>query len=558
MSTTTLPAASAPPGPALARTAAWVVVALGAAAILAVLAIDVWPKRPEMGDRFLIPIASGVLVYLLRPRWRTTPRRPAGTGLLAVAAGAVSFPPAWYLLVQVGPRTLLLWWLAAALTLVVLGLLVATQGWRRAGLVAFPMLFAFFALPTPDNLQARLLPALKDATTAGAAAVLPWLGVPAIRSGLGFTLTLPTGQLGVVDACSGALSLTSLLAIAVLTANVRIVLRRDFTVVRGIALVGLTIPIVVVSNTVRVVISGLLHESIGPAAVQGVWHDVLGYTVVLVGFALILGTSQVLAVRKKHLTPPAPSPEAGSRENVLAISPPSRSGKGAGGLGASSPLVALLFLLPAAAACLWSEQFRQRHFDVADLSTVPLTLPGWDGQDEPVPPDVVEMLKCDQIVHREYADKLGRTAEVYLMFWATPASTAHIHHPDVCWPARGCTLASGKVRPVSYAPGREPLGVSVRHYDTPEGHREIVFYWTQNGNTVLPDGQEPGHGSEYAWVIEMLRGRQAPQRVSRLSVLIATGDPLGRPADQEDRLARLGGEIAAELYRVCPWAEPTP
>ncbi len=495
MSTTSLSAVAVPTRPAFARTAAWVVVAGGACALLAVLAFDVWPKRPEMGDRFLIPIASGVLVYLLRPRWRATPRRPAAAGLVAVATGSMALaPPAWYLLVQVGPRTLLLWWLGVALALVVLGLLAITDGWRPAAVVAFPVLFALFALPTPDNLQARLLPALKDATTAGAATLLPWLGVPAVRSGLGFTLTLPTGQLGIVDACSGALSLTSLLAIAVLTAYVRLIFRRDFTVIRGIVLIGLTIPIVVVSNTVRVVVTGLLHEHVGPAAVQGAWHDLLGYLVVLVGFGLILGTSQVLATRTKNPIPPATLPETGGGEKPLESASPSHLGKGAGGAASWLLVVALLVLLPTAAACLWSEQFRQRHVDIADLNAVSLSLPGWDGRDEPVPPDVAEMLKCDQIVHREYTDNLGRAAEVYLMFWATPASTAHMHHPDVCWPARGCTLASGRVRPVIFAADHEPLRISVRHYETPQRNREIVFYWTQNGNAVLPDGQDPGPG----------------------------------------------------------------
>jgi exosortase/archaeosortase family protein len=367
-------------------------------------------------------------------------------------------------------------------------------------------------------------------------------------------LTLSTGQLGVVDACSGALSLTSLLAIAVLTAYARIAFRRDFTVFRGITLVALTIPIVVLSNTVRVIVSGLLHEYVGPAAIQGVWHEALGYMVVLVGFGLILGTSQLL-VKKEEPNPPTPVPETGRGEKTIDDLPLSRFGKRAGGLGSS--ILALAFLVPAAAVCVWAGQVRRGQLQFADLNAIPLTLSDWDGKDEPVPPDVAEMLKCDQLLHREYSDKLGRTAEVYFMFWATPASTAHIHHPDVCWPARGCTLAGGRVRPVPYAASHEPLGVSVRHYDNEFGKREIVFYWTQNGNAVLPDGRGPADRvSEYAWVVDMLRGKDPPERVSRLSVLVATDVPVGRPADQEDRLAALSGQIAAELYRVCPWATP--
>jgi hypothetical protein len=176
----------------------------------------------------------------------------------------------------------------------------------------------------------------------------------------------------------------------------------------------------------------------------------------------------------------------------------------------------------------------------------------------PVPPDVAEMLKCDQIVLRQYVDHVGNQVQVYLMFWATPASTAHIHHPDVCWPSRGCTVAASRVRPVTYVAGREPLGVSVRHYDTPNATRQVVLYWTQNGNDVLPDGRETVNWrTEYGWVWEMLRGGRAPERTSRLSVLLGADVPLGRPEDQEERLADLSGKIAAQLYRSCTWAAPT-
>jgi exosortase len=543
MSTSLAPAVSRSTRPTIAWAAAWTIAAAGTIVLLAVLSIDVWPKRPDMGDRFLVPVASGFVLHLLRPRWRVAARAPARAGLAAVAVGACGFAPAWYLLVQVGPRTLLLWWLAAALILAALGLLAAGHGWKRAWIVLFPLLFTFFALPTPDTLQALLLAKLKGLTTAGAAAVLPWFGVPAVRSGTGFTLTLPSGKLGVVDACSGALSLTSLLAIAVLTGYVRTTFRRDFNVPRAVALVVLTIPIVIVSNTVRVIATGLLQEFIGPTAIQGLWHEILGYSVVLIGFGLIVGMSQKLAGRRTEIAPQ--SPEQISAAGCDAV-PPVRRG-----------WIAVCLLLPAVAVSIWAERFRQTHFEAANLDGIALSLHGWEGKNLRTPPDVAEMLKCDQIVFREYEDHLGNQVQVYFMFWATPASTAHIHHPDVCWPSRGCTLAESRVRPISYAAGHDPLGVSVRHYDTEEGKREIVFYWTQNGNALLPDGREPAdRGFEYHWVAEVLRGEAAPERVSRLSVLLGAGVPVGRPADQEARIESLCGLIAAEVYRVCPWAAP--
>jgi exosortase/archaeosortase family protein len=372
---------------------------------------------------------------------------------------------------------------------------------------------------------------------------LPRLGVPAAQRG--FTLKLPTGQLNVVDACSGALSLTSLVAISVLTAYVRLSMRRDLTPGRAVALVGLTLPIVVVSNTVRVILTGVLAYYVGGWAIEGVWHEALGYLVILVGFGLIVGVSQKLAHVQRSETDRPAGLISDSRPLTSVLYP------------LSSGLLAVALLAPAAAACLWAEQFRQSHLDVVDLRAVAAELPGWQAAEQPVPPDVEETLKCDQMVRRVYEDHLGRSVEVYLMFWATPASTAHIHHPDVCWPSRGCKLAAGHVRPVRYATGREPLGVSVRHYDEPDGVREVVLYWTQNGAAVLPDGQEPAaEVSEYGWVADMLRGRPAPQQVSRLSVLLAAPVPVGRPADQEGRMETLAGLIAADLYRTCPWAAP--
>jgi exosortase len=551
MSTAVAVAVTRPSRAALAWIAAWAVVAAGGAALLVLLAIDVWPKRPEMGDRFLIPLASAAVIYHLRTRWTATFPSPAATGLIGVAVGALSFPPAWYLVVAVGPRTLLLWWLAGALTTAALGLVVAGHGWRRASLLVFPFFFAFFALPTPDVLQSRLLDSLKSATASGAATVLPWLGVPAVRSGVGFTLNLPSGKLGVVDACSGALSLTSLLAVATLTAYVRIVFRRDLTLGRGIVLVVMTIPIVVASNALRVVASGLLFEHVGPTAVEGVWHSLLGYMVVVVGFGMIVGLSQFLAGGAR-------SALRGGKEECLAPRA-SCTAHDSRGLGPTfSAIVAVILLVPAAGVCVWAERFRTVGNEWADLRDIPFELKAWEGREATVPPDVAEMLKCDQLVHRIYTDRLGHAADVYFMFWATPASTAHMHHPDVCWPARGCLLAEGRVRPVPYAEGRAPLGASVRHYDNEQGRREVVFYWTQNGNDVLPDGKEPGtRSSEYGWVVDMLAGRELPARVSRISVLIASEVPVGTPSDQEQRLAGLCGELAAALFQVCGWATPT-
>src|SRR4051794_19108655 len=120
MSTTVL--APAPVAPAdTAFRAGWTVLAAGAAAMLWGMA-GVWASTPEMNDRFLIPLAAAWCVYRARHRWRAIPARPSLAGVLPLAAGAAAFPVGWFLVAQVGPRVILLWWLLAALALAAAGL----------------------------------------------------------------------------------------------------------------------------------------------------------------------------------------------------------------------------------------------------------------------------------------------------------------------------------------------------------------------------------------------------------------------------------------------------
>jgi EpsI family protein len=506
---------------------AWLVVALAAGALLWVL-WHVWMSLPEMNDRFLIPIAAGWLVYRNRSRWEHTATQPTASGMALVVLGAVLWPTAWYLLVQVGPRVLLLWWLGIALALAAFGLLLIQFGWPRTRLMIFPIAFCFLALPTPDRLQTPLQSQLKEYTTAATAAVLPAIGIPAERHGN--VLKLKSGQLGVVDACSGVRSVTALTAIALFVAYLR-----GFSLWRGVLLVIATMGIVVVSNSIRVIVTGILQETVGPHMAQGWAHEVLGYLVILVGLALIVGISSLLAprsVRRKSL------------ENWPVADRRVRGG-----------LVALLAVGSSLAASLWAEQFRAAHLETVNLNNLPTRMAAFEGENEPIDEAVAEMLKCDQILHRVYEGKLGQKFELYVMYWATPASTAHMHHPDICMPCQGWTIDAKRLHAVTYQADRPAIPVSVREYSQ-DGKRELVFYWTQTGAQLLADGPEDTeHYSEYAWVKQMLTGSATIKRNSRLSVRI-DAELTGEAEHQEQLMDEFCSVVAREIYKLFPWAMP--
>src|SRR5207245_2786575 len=244
-----------PSGGATMLRAAWGVLALAAAAMLWVM-VGVWASQPDMNDRWIIPLASAFVAYRLRPQWRARTARPSLWGLPILALGAAAFPAAWFLLVHVGPRVILLWWLLAALCLAALGLAILQSGWARARLLVFPLAFTFFTLPVPDMVMAPLQRVLQEGTTASAAKALAWYGIPVERHG--YVLRLPTGDLGVVEACSGVRSVSALTAIAVFVAYLR-----GLGLFRGGVLLVLSFGVIVVSNALRVIACGLLMEYVG-------------------------------------------------------------------------------------------------------------------------------------------------------------------------------------------------------------------------------------------------------------------------------------------------------
>ncbi len=515
--------------------AAWLIAGLATAGWVFTLR-PIWASKPDLADRFLIPMASGWLIYRAWPRLRAIAPVPMLAGLLPLAIGCAMFALGWYVAVQVSGRPIVVWWLTAALLLLIAGLALVHLGWPHAKLLLFPLLFILFSLPTPGRVYNPLMLRLKQFTTTTAQHVLPWLGVPVERPDpTGFELRLSSGDLGVVEACSGVRSVTALTAIAVLVAYLR-----GFALWRGLVLVGLTVGVIAVTNAIRVIVTGLLQENLGRAAIEGKAHDGLGVAVVLVGFALIVGISSLIAPRvKSGMTMPAFS--GGLRQRSI---------------GANFRVaLCLAMMLPALGACIWAEQFRIDHTVVVPLADLPERAGNWLSETVDVPEVIKDELMCDQVVRRIYRNADGQEIQAYIMFWASAASTGHQHHPDICYPFRGWEVSASHMKPLDLPSGGQ-LPVSVRHYVKPD-HQQILFFWTQHGPHVLADGiEKPELMSGHSWILELLKnGHQPIDSGARISVLIGT-TTRGTIEPGERLLRDFTRDFADGLYQLCPWARP--
>jgi EpsI family protein len=519
---------------------AWLVIAAGGVG-LGWWFVQFWGTKGAAVDRLLIPLAALWLLSRQAGALRHIPPSPSPAGLLPLAGAALLVPPAWYLYAQVGPLPLLLYWLTAAWLAAVCGLVLIGYGRDHLRAIAFPLLFLLFALPLPQRIQNALQGHLQEATTTFAAAALPRLGIPAERSG--FVLRLTTGELGVVEACSGVRSVTAIIAVAALLAYLR-----GFGVVRGVVLVLLALPVIALANAVRVVLSGLLQESLGLWVNQGAAHEALGAVTLLVGLAGVLTLSHGLRPRETRITG---AEYRVSGEEPRFLSPDTRYSRAvaAGLLG--------LALMGSVAAVGLARQVEVGAEPAAPLDTLARTIGAWDGEDVPIDPVVLTTLGGDNVVHRVYRNPAGQQVHVWAIHWSSASAIKdYIHHPDVCWPNQGWSVVGEDRRPVPLSPPAS-LSMTVRYFER-GGRRQVIGYWIQDGARVWTDQEERRAVSGWPsqrWALDRLLSRAPQRRTPRLVALVGA-DSWGAAGYAERAVEEFAGQFATELYRICPWALP--
>jgi EpsI family protein len=516
---------------------AWFAPGLLGGGVLALLwqLVEFWGIEPAYGDRFLILLASGWLVYRLQSRWVSLSVNPTWLGLFPLLLGAIAAPPVWNLVAQVGTRTILIWWYALALLMLIAGYLLLRFSWSHLKLLLFPLLFSLFALPLPQRVHDTIQGQLQEKTTILAAKTLSLLGVSVERQG--FQLHLPSGDLEVVEACSGIRSVTALLAIAALVAYLR-----GFRLSHGILFFGLAFPIIALGNVVRIVTTGLLQEGFGIAFVQGFIHDLLGILVILVGLGVIVTTSRIF--------PSAPKSVSGTltAKNENCVKSRNRL---------RERLTECVLSLCSIASALCYFQASVNHFqeqETVRLEAVPLKLTQWTGTELKIPEAVRLQLAPEKVIRRHYRTELGQEAEVWVLYWSSTKSMRGYHHPELCWPNHGWRLEGQESTLMSLTDGAS-FPLTVRRFKQ-KNREQMVIYWNQEGSRIW--SREDESKLQQIDTVGLIRERlfqSRPPEEGRLGFLIAA--ELGGNRNYSARMVLgLSQELAEKVYELCPWAKP--
>jgi len=233
-----------------------------------------WWNDANYSHGFLVPLFSGYLIWRQRDTLRALPPSGSWLGLPVLLAGIGALA-----LGDIGAEYFLT---RSSLILVVAGLIIFHLGTAIFRVVAFPIFFLFFMVPLPAILFNAVAFPLQGLAAQNAAWTLRLLGVPVFLDGN--VIYLSHISLGVTEACSGIRSLISLLALAAAWAYLTL---SGFWA--WLVLVASVVPITVVANAGRVVITGLIGQWFGVAYTQGFYHTFSGWVIFLFAFTCFLG-----------------------------------------------------------------------------------------------------------------------------------------------------------------------------------------------------------------------------------------------------------------------------
>ena len=258
----------------------FLVIAIGAAYASVIPAmVEDWYNDPNYSHGFLVPVISA---YFLSQNWselKLTPLRPSNIGLPVIIGGL--------LLLVLGHIGTEYFTMRASLVVLLAGIVLYWFGWGILRLASLPIAFLIFMVPLPYIVYDSLAFPLKLLVTNASVSVLKILSLPVVSEGN--RIMFPQVVLQVVDACSGMRSLMSLVTLAVAMAFIT-----QKTTIKRIILIISAVPVAIVTNMIRVIITGILASRYGAAAAEGFFHDFAGMAIFIIAMVILIIESSIL------------------------------------------------------------------------------------------------------------------------------------------------------------------------------------------------------------------------------------------------------------------------
>jgi len=427
-------------------------------------------SREDYSYSFLVPFIALYLIWDRRKWLQAAGSTPSWLGFLPFAAGIVLF---W--LGELGGEFFSLYvssWLMAV------GFFWMLQGWARVRAIWFALFMLLAMFPLPHFLYDKIAVQLKLISSRLGVAIIQMYGMPAFREGniidLGFT------RLQVVDACSGLRYLIPLIILSLLLAYFyRTVWWKRVLVVAS------SIPLSIITNGLRIALTGILYSMWGAKVAEGFFHGFSGWFIFMFSLAILL-----LEIALLRLLPPdRAAKKAGQGPGPSEPpSPPDSDHPTRKGLAAIfSPVQFPVAVVLMALTLILSQgvEFREKIPISQPLNLMPLRIGDWTGVSQAMEPEIIDTLDLSDYIIIDYRNPEGQLVNFYTAYYESQRKGESIHSPATCLPGSGWSFKDAGLQTLSSPnAGFKPIRVN-RAFMERSGSRELVYYWFQMRGRVL-------------------------------------------------------------------------
>ena len=239
-----------------------------------------WRDSPDYSHGFLIPPLAAYFAWERRRKFARAPLEASWWGLLPLCLGALALLVGRLGVEQMSMRV--------AFVLMLNGLVLLQLGPTIYRILAFPLWLLLLMVPLPQSLVNVVAFPLQLIAADLAVQTLQFFGFPVLREGN--IIHLPNASLFVHEACSG---LRSLMALGTLGVVFAYFFRKSWG--ERIVLIASTLPIAVLVNAFRVMLTAVLAYHYGQATAEGVIHQTEGFFTFGLAFGLLLVEARLLA-----------------------------------------------------------------------------------------------------------------------------------------------------------------------------------------------------------------------------------------------------------------------
>ena len=482
-------------------------------------------SRGDFTYCYLIPVIFLYLIWEKREQLLRLPSAPSWAGMISFCVGIGFF---W-----LGELAGEFFTLYFSSWLVLVGLCWLHLGWQKLKVVAFPLVLTLAMFPLPNFLYGKISVQLKLISSEWGVAMMQLYGMSAYREGnvidLGFT------QLQVVDACSGLRYLIPLIVLGLLLAYM---FKAAFW--KRVVVVISTVPLSIITNSLRIALTGILHEVAGPKVAEGFFHGFSGWFIFMFSLAVLLGEMKILGfafkapkIEKLPLTREEEKEARGARRKAQGTddlrstvngqgSTLQGSGqeeaegsklkakrKKSGGNGSdddSSPLsiehsafssffsppqfITAVILLGLTFGLSQGVEFREKVPISKPFDSFPLKLGEWTGTRQTMEQEFVDTLDLSDYTIINYKDGGGRTVNFYVAYYESQRKGESIHSPATCLPGSGWVFKKAGRTSVPM-PAMEDGSMPVNRALMQKGDvRQLSYYWFPQRGRILTNAYQ--------------------------------------------------------------------